>query len=132
MQTVKERSAIPDQYKWDPYSIFPSQEAWEAAITETDAMIASAAQFRGRLQEGPQVIGEFLALSEDILRNVGQITVFATMFYTVDTNDREASAMRDRAIGLQARASAAWHLVNRSCWPSVVISCWRGPSVMSI
>ncbi|WP_322814490.1 oligoendopeptidase F [Chloroflexus sp.] len=107
MPTVKERSAIPDQYKWDPYSIFPSQEAWEAAIAETDAMIASAAQFRGRLHEGPQVIGEFLALSEDILRNVGQITVFATMFYTVDTNDREASAMRDRALGLQARASAA-------------------------
>jgi len=107
MQTIPERSAIPDRYKWNPYSIFPSQSAWEAAIDETDAMIANAARFRGRLHEGPQVINEFLGLSEAILRNVGQITVFATMFYAVDTNDREASAMRDRAIGLQARASAA-------------------------
>jgi oligoendopeptidase F len=107
MQTIPERSAIPDRYKWNPYSIFPSQSAWEAAIDETDAMIANAARFRGRLHEGPQVINEFLGLSESILRNVGQITVFATMFYAVDTNDREASAMRDRAIGLQARASAA-------------------------
>jgi oligoendopeptidase F len=107
MQKITERSAIPDRYKWDPYSIFPSQAAWEAAIDETDAMIATAAQFRGRLREGPHVINEFLGLSEAILRNVGQITVFATMFYAVDTNDREASAMRDRAIGLQARASAA-------------------------
>jgi oligoendopeptidase F len=107
MQKITERSAIPDRYKWDPYSIFPSQAAWEAAIDETDAMIATAAQFRGRLREGPHVINEFLGLSEAILRNVGQITVFATMFYAVDTNDCEASAMRDRAIGLQARASAA-------------------------
>jgi oligoendopeptidase F len=107
MQTIPERSAIPDRYKWNPYSIFPSQAAWEAAIDETDAMIATAAQFRGRLREGPHVINEFLGLSEAILRNVGQITVFATMFYAVDTNDREASAMRDCAIGLQARASAA-------------------------
>ncbi len=107
MQKITERSAIPDRYKWDPYSIFPSQAAWEAAIDETDAMIAHAAQFRGRLREGPHVINEFLGLSEAILRNVGQITVFPTMFYAVDTNDREASAMRDRAIGLQARASAA-------------------------
>jgi oligopeptidase F. Metallo peptidase. MEROPS family M03B len=107
MQKITERSAIPDRYKWDPYSIFPSQAAWEAAIDETDTMIATAAQFRGRLREGPHVINEFLGLSEAILRNVGQITVFATMFYAVDTNDREASAMRDRAIGLQARASAA-------------------------
>jgi oligoendopeptidase F len=107
MQKITERSAIPDRYKWDPYSIFPSQAAWEAAIDETDAMIATAAQFRGQLREGPHVINEFLGLSEAILRNVGQITVFATMFYAVDTNDREASAMRDRAIGLQARASAA-------------------------
>lgn len=107
MQKITERSAIPDRYKWDPYSIFPSQAAWEAAIDETDAMIATAAQFRGRLREGPHVVNEFLGLSEAILRNVGQITVFATMFYAVDTNDREASAMRDRAIGLQARASAA-------------------------
>ncbi len=107
MQTIPERSATPDRYKWNPYSIFPSQSAWEAAIDETDAMIANTARFRGRLHEGPQVINEFLGLSEAILRNVGQITVFATMFYAVDTNDREASAMRDRAIGLQARASAA-------------------------
>ncbi len=107
MQAVRERSDIPEQYTWDPYSIFPSRAAWEAAIDETDALIASASRFRGRLGEGPAVICEFLELSETIMRNVGQITVFATMFYTVDTNDREASAMRDRALGLQARASAA-------------------------
>lgn len=107
MQTVRERSEIPEQYKWDPFSIFPSQAAWEAAIDEVDTLIARAAQFRGRLHKGPPVIVDFLGLSETIMRNVGQITVFATMFYTVDTNDREASAMRDRAIGLQARASAA-------------------------
>ncbi|MGB9737146.1 MAG: oligoendopeptidase F [Chloroflexus aggregans] len=107
MQTVRERSEIPEQYKWDPFSIFPSQAAWEAAIDEVDTLIARAAQFRGRLHEGTPVIADFLGLSETIMRNVGQITVFATMFYTVDTNDREASAMRDRAIGLQARASAA-------------------------
>lgn len=107
MTQAIERSAIPVQYTWNPQSIFDDDAAWEAAIGELDGLLAAATALRGRLGEGPDPVAQFLAAGEAITRTVGQIGVYATMFYTVDTADQAASAKRDRAQGLQARAAAA-------------------------
>ncbi len=107
MTQALERSAVPVQYTWDPHSIFTDHAAWEAAIGELEELLAAATALRGRLGEGPGLVARFLAAGEAITRSVGQISVYATMFYAVDTSDQVASAMRDRAQGLQARAAAA-------------------------
>ena len=41
---VKQRNEIDPQYTWDFTDIFESDEAWEAALNEADAMIDTIAE----------------------------------------------------------------------------------------
>jgi oligoendopeptidase F len=101
------RSEIPQQYKWDAESIYPSREAWEAEIQYVEGKLPELSKFQGRLGEGPQTLLEWFEAAEDVMKRVGKILVYATLHYTVDTQDQGAAAMNDRARSLIARAMAA-------------------------
>ncbi len=106
MQTLRERSEIPERYKWDPSSVYPSKDAWEAEIQYVEAKLPELQRFRGRLSD-PQTLLRWFEAAEDVGKRVGKVLVYATLHYTVDTTDPEAAAMNDRARGLMAHALAA-------------------------
>lgn len=54
--TVKPRSEIAEQYKWNASSVFADQAAWEAATGELLAMLPQVQSYQGRLAEGPDVL----------------------------------------------------------------------------
>ena len=43
------RCEIPDEYKWDLSSIYPSWEAWEDAYGRLESLITAFAERRGAL-----------------------------------------------------------------------------------
>jgi oligoendopeptidase F len=101
------RAEIPTQHTWDTASIFASPEDWEAAVTRLQSDVAEAALFAGRLGEGPDTLAEFLATSDAIQRRLARVFVYASLTYSVDTNDQEAAARHDRARGIFGMTSAA-------------------------
>jgi oligoendopeptidase F len=106
-QRVPERGEIPVEYTWDATSVFPDDDAWEAALADVAARVDDLAAFRGRLAEGPAALAGYLELAEGLLGLAGKVGVYARMFYAVNTADQAALARADRAQMLAARLGAA-------------------------
>src|SRR5690348_5037843 len=54
--TTRNRAEIAPQYKWDFMAIYPSWEAWEAAMKEMQTKMDAFAALKGTLAHGPQAI----------------------------------------------------------------------------
>jgi oligoendopeptidase F len=101
------RAEIPVEHTWDTASIFAAPEDWEAAVTQLQAETAKAAQFKGRLAEGPAILAGYLAQADVVYRQMMRIFVYASLTYSVDTNNQEAAARNDRGRGLFGMTMAA-------------------------
>ncbi len=103
---AQKRSEIAPQYQWDVESIFATAEAWETAVTQLQNQLKEIAQFKGRLSEGPSVLADYFAAADGLMTAVGKVYVYASLSYSVDTNDQAAAARNDRARGLFGMAMA--------------------------
>ncbi|MCA9954258.1 MAG: hypothetical protein KC434_06035, partial [Anaerolineales bacterium] len=104
---AKKRSEIPHQYQWDVESIFATPEAWETAVAQLQEQLKEIASFKGRLSEGPAVLADYFAAADEMMTAVGKVFVYASLSYSVDTNDQAAAARNDRARGMFGMAMAA-------------------------
>lgn len=101
------RSEVPIEQTWDLNSVFPSDEAWEAASQEVTEQLPRLASYQDRLGESPQTLLEFIECFQDVARLVGKIRVYASNAYAVDTTDQNAAARSGQARSLIARFEAA-------------------------
>lgn len=109
---IRNRSEIPDQYKWNAASVFENWAAWEKATEELVAMLPDAQKYQGRLNEGADVLTEFLQVREDISRLMMKIYFYAAMSANVDSTDSKATAASNRAGGLFGRVLGAISFMN--------------------
>ncbi|MAT96674.1 MAG: oligoendopeptidase F [Anaerolineaceae bacterium] len=108
MSTVaRKRDQIPQQYKWDVESIFATPEEWETAVSQLQDQLKEIGQYKGRLDEGPAVLADYLDAADELMTAVGKIFVYASLTYSVDTTNQETAARNDRARGLFGMAIAA-------------------------
>ena len=107
-QTIPSRADVPRETTWDTDSLFASPADWQAAF---DALGNSGAElaavFAGRLSESPEVLADYLYQSEAVLQALSRVMIYASLTYSVDTSDADATARYDKARGLYARALAA-------------------------
>jgi oligoendopeptidase F len=107
MITLPARSEVPVEATWSVETIFPGDEEWEAECAALVQALPRLERFRGRLGEGPEILAEFLAASEDVRRRLGRVTLYALLRGAVDATDQVASALGDRARGLQGHVDGA-------------------------
>jgi len=105
--TLPARAEIPERFRWDTRSVFPSDEAWEEAYAALSTEVESLGRFRGHLAEGPAVLADAIETIESALRRMGHLYVYASNYHNVDTTDQAAAARNDRAMALFARVAAA-------------------------
>lgn len=106
-RTMPLRSEVPVADTWDAANVFPSDQAWEAAIVELDEHLRNLERFRGRLAEGPGMLADWFAALEETRAVRDKIYQYASMFYSVDTGDQTAAAKYARAVGLYTRSIGA-------------------------
>ena len=53
---AKERSQIPDKYKWNLADLFPSEEAWARARADLAKRIPRLAEHRGHLGDSAELL----------------------------------------------------------------------------
>jgi oligoendopeptidase F len=95
--SVMPRSEVPSQFRWDPTSIYPNAQAWQAALDSLVADLPKLKAFEGRLGEGPDTLRQALALRDELHMRSGHIMVYASMANNVDTTDQAAAEMKGRA-----------------------------------
>ncbi|HEY6102253.1 MAG TPA: oligoendopeptidase F [bacterium] len=105
--TLRPRSAIPVEHTWDASSVFPTDEAWEAAFRQTDETLPQLLRFAGRLGENPAMLADWFEEAQNLFRTLRQVVVYAQLGHTADTMDQDAFARVDRARGLMARTTGA-------------------------
>ncbi len=104
---LPKRSEVDIQDTWDLASVFPSDEAWEAALEEVAGELPGLERFRGHIGDSPQALVEWLTTVHELFARLGKVYVYAGLSHEADTADQDAAAKDDRASGLYARAAAA-------------------------
>lgn len=106
-QTLPKRSEMPEEYTWDLVSVFPSDEAWEAAFTRVSAELPRLQAFQDNLGTSADTLLRALQTVDEIMTQVARVGLYARMQEAGDTADQRYAARSQQATSLWARAGAA-------------------------
>lgn len=100
----RKRSEIDAQYKWDLTHIYPTNEAWEAAMKTLSQRVQDFAAYDGHVAEDPRkVIREYFALDSALAPAIE----YAFLSREADNGDAVAQAQSDRVQNLVVQTMAA-------------------------
>jgi oligoendopeptidase F len=105
--TLPPRSEIPVAETWNLESIFPTVDAWEEGLKETQAMIPGLAEYQGKLSQNPQILLGAFSVVENLLRKAMRVMVYAMLSSAVDTTNQDALGRIGQAQGTFVKARAA-------------------------
>lgn len=96
-QTIPTRAEVAVADTWNASSIFATDTAWEAAMTQARATFATVRQFQGHLGDNPNSLADFFVLRDQLTNTAYKVRQYANMFYATDTADSTAAAKISRA-----------------------------------
>lgn len=103
----KLRSEVQEQYTWNFTDIYASDEAWEAAYTEAEALIEKIPAVQGTLGESAEKMAQGLETIYAAAQKMELIYIYSMLRKNVDNGDPKYQAMQGRAIGLSVKFSTA-------------------------
>ena len=101
------RSEVNPADTWDLSSLFPSDDAWEAAFTAWDGRIAEYAKFQGKLGESPESLAACLQFDLDLDRIAEALGNYAFLKTAEDVGESKYQRMQGRYMNVGSRAAQA-------------------------
>jgi oligoendopeptidase F len=83
----RDRSKIPDKYKWNLADIYPSDDAWKNAKEQLVAEIAKVERYKGNLASSAQELLACLDFNTKLNKEFARLFVYASMISDQDTRD---------------------------------------------
>jgi len=77
LSQIRDRSDVPDKYKWDLTHLYISDEAWYEAKNKIAEQIEALAQFKGRLSESSTKLLACLQYSTGILKELRRLSSYS-------------------------------------------------------
>ena len=102
----RDRSKIPEKYKWNLAEIFPSEAAWRAAKEKLAAEIPQVGQYKGKLGTSAQVLADALEKTSALGKDLDRVYSYAAMLADEDTRDGGHQGMKQEMVQLAAALSA--------------------------
>src|SRR5881397_1829510 len=115
---LRDRSHIPDRFKWDLTDIFPGWAEWQRAYEDLEVKIGGYAALQGTLAKGPDCLLAAMKLSDDIGQLTYKVWYFASLKHDEDQRDNQLNARRQQVQILFAKTSQA--------------TAWFNPELLSI
>jgi oligoendopeptidase F len=81
----RDRSKVPDQYKWDLTTIYPSDDAWRAARDKVVAEIPKLREFVGKLTSSPTTLADALDLATRLNKEMARLSTYVGLKSDQDT-----------------------------------------------
>lgn len=91
--------------RWRLEDIYQTREAWNEALEDIERGIEAVGGFRGRLEQGPSVLVEFLDLYYGAAKTLYAASSYASMCYHEDMRVGETAEMESRAHLVATRMS---------------------------
>jgi oligoendopeptidase F len=92
-ETIRSRAEIPDRYKWNAVSVFPSDDAWEAEADSLVERLKTARGMAGLVGTSAQALAGALEIRDELQEALGRIIVYAAIAQAVDNADTNAARM---------------------------------------
>jgi oligoendopeptidase F len=102
----RDRSKIPDKYKWDLTAIYVSDAAWR---TEKDKMVAQLPTlrgFQGKLASSPKALADALENQSHLEKELTRLYLYASLISDQDTRDSNYLAMKQEMIQIATNFGA--------------------------
>jgi oligoendopeptidase F len=106
MEKLKNRSEIPEQYKWNLESLYGEDSDWEKDFTTAEALSEKFPEFSGVLGRDAASFLEALEEKDRLWLIAERLFVYARMRKDENNRDSHYQAMVDRVQSLLARISA--------------------------
>jgi len=103
---TRDRSAVPDKYKWNLAEIYPTDAAWRAEKDRIAKEIPSLAQFKGKLGSAASTLADALEKSSSIDRTLSRLYAYAGMLSDQDTRDAAHHGMQQEMLQLYSTFGA--------------------------
>lgn len=101
------RSEVPVADTWDLSSLFPKDEAWNAALAEFEQLIPGFAPFAGRLGSSPEVLAQCLEFDCRVDRLAERIGVYASLRTSEDQTNSTYQGFLARYYSAATKAGQA-------------------------
>ena len=106
----KDRSKVPDKYKWDLTHIYASDDAWKKAKEQIVAEVPTIEQFKGTLGASAAQLLGCMDRTSHITKELTRLGSYASMASDQDTRDSKYLAMQQevRQVASDFAAKAAY------------------------
>ena len=102
----RDRTKIPDTYKWNLTDLYPNDVAWRAAKDKVAAELPQLEAFRGKLQGSPAVLADALQRMSGFDKEISRLYAYAAMLADEDTRDAQHQGMKQEMVQLAAAYGA--------------------------
>ena len=96
---AKERSEIPDKYKWNLTDLYPSEQAWSQARADLAKRVPQLARHRSHLGDSAQALQRGLDEMFGIDRDLSRLAVYAS-----SVSDEDTLRSEERRVGKECRS----------------------------
>jgi oligoendopeptidase F len=108
----RDRSTIPDKYKWNLADLYPSDAAWRAAKEAFAAELPSIGKFKGRLMSSASTLADGLDTLYAKDKEFSRLASYASLLADQDTRDSAHQGMRQEVTQLGATFGAETAYIN--------------------
>ena len=102
----RDRSKIPDQYKWDLSQLYPSDEAWRAAKDTIVAEIPKLREFKGTLGTSAARLADALELASRLNKEIARLYTYVSLLSDQDTRVSKYQGMQQEMVQVAATFGA--------------------------
>jgi oligoendopeptidase F len=102
----RDRTRIPDKYKWNLSDLYPSDAAWRAAKDKFAASLPTLAPFQGRLLSSAGTLANALEQMTTLEKELSRLYTYASLLADQDTRDSAHQGMQREMVQLAASYSA--------------------------
>jgi oligoendopeptidase F len=102
----RDRSKVPDKYKWDLTHIYPSDDAWRQAKDKISADVPKVKEFKGALASSASRLADALELGSRLQKELARTYVYASMMSDTDTRVSKYQGMQQEMIQLASTVGA--------------------------
>jgi oligoendopeptidase F len=108
--TAKDRSEIPDKYKWKTSDLFATENAWVQSKDDVASRIPKLAGFKGKLGVSADAFYTALSTFMNLDRDLTRLATYASMRSDEDTRVSRTREMNQTAsiLGVQFSTAAAY------------------------
>jgi oligoendopeptidase F len=92
-ETIGARNEIPDKYKWNAASVYPSDEAWDSAADALLIKLEDLKKLTGKVGKSAKKVADALDFSNALQEELGKLATYAVIAQAVDNADQNAARM---------------------------------------